>query len=57
MHAHERLVNAIQLQNRVPGDDRVELKKLWELEALTPRGRHKHGLDQYLVLKVQLPPL
>ena len=57
MHAHERLVNAIQLQNRVPGDDRVELKKLWELEALTPRGRHKHGLDQYIVLKWQFPPL
>ena len=57
MHAHERLVNAIQLQNRVPGDERVELKKLRELEALTPRGRHKHGLDQYLVVKCQFPPL
>ena len=57
MHAHERLVNAIQLQNRVPGDGRVELKKLRELEALTPRGRHKHGLDQYLVLKLQLSHL
>ena len=51
MHAHERVVNAIQLPIRVPGDDRVELKKLWELEALTPRDRHKHGLDQYLMLK------
>ena len=57
MHAHERLVNAILLQNRVPGDERVELKKLRELEALTPRGRHKHGLDQYLVLKYQLSHL
>ena len=57
MHAHERLVNAIQLQNRVPGDERVELKELRELEALTPRGRHKHGLDQYLVLKHQLSHL
>ena len=57
MYAHERVVNAIRLPIRVAGDGRVKLRKLWELEALTPRGRHKHGLDQYLVLKYQLSHL